>query len=243
MKSFIEYREWQDVKKLANRAANLMVELDVDVEEYLSEFVESYTDKLSEQEEKKGWWANLKDKWKSSQLGGAVTAGLAAGKEQHALPKYKFAAAMAGLQALVGSMPKTIVAGMRSRDLKVTLQKLVDQLQGEKQAIDAVGPKAAEMSGISHADKRAARIPTTSSTETPGEPVPHTAVESTQVVENAEVENTENENTEVENENTEVENTKKEYDPSKGSWYVDDDGNVVPNMPPEDDQNGFFGSW
>ena len=64
--------------------------------------------------------------------------------------------------------------------------------------------------------------------------------ESTQVVENAEVED---ENTEVENENAEVENTKKEYDPSKGSWYVDDDGNVVPNMPPEDDQNGFFGSW
>ena len=33
MKSFIEYREWQDVKKLANRAANLMVELDIDVED------------------------------------------------------------------------------------------------------------------------------------------------------------------------------------------------------------------
>jgi len=73
------------------------------------------------------------------------------------------------------------------------------------------------------------------------------AVESTQVVENADAENTEEENesaltkalnTEVENENTE-----KEYDPSKGSWYVDEDGNVVPNMPPEDDQNGFFGSW
>ena len=262
MKSFIEYREWQDVKKLANRAANLMVELDVDVEDHLSEFVESYDGELLEE----GWWDDLKDKWKSSRLGGAVSAGLAAGKEQHGLPKFKFDKAMAGLQALVGSVPKN-VAGMRSRNLKNTLQKLVDQLMGEKQAIDAVGPKAPEMSGISHADKMAARAPKTSSTEAPtpaaaaaaaGAGTGMLAGESTQVVENAdaeventeventEVENTEVENTEVENtevENTEVENTEKEYDPSKGSWYVDDDGNVVPNMPPEDDQNGFFGSW
>ncbi len=35
----------------------------------------------------------------------------------------------------------------------------------------------------------------------------------------------------------------KAYDPSKGSWYVDDDGKVVANLPPEDDQNGFFGGW
>ena len=258
MKSFIEYREWQDVKKLANRAANLMVELDVDVEDHISEFVESYDGELLEE----GWWDNLKDKWKSSRLGGAVSAGLAAGKEQHGLPKFKFDKAMAGLQALVGSVPDN-VAGMRSRNLKKTLEKLVAQLQGEKQAIDAVGPKAAEMTGISHADKKAARAPKTTSTQASiGEPDlgshvqhvgagvtpdgkaivnPALAGESTQVVENTDAENTEVENTEVEN--TEVENTKKEYDPSKGSWYADEDGNIVPNMPPEDDQNGFFGSW
>ena len=252
MKSFIEYREWQDVKKLANRAANLMVELDVDVEDHLSEFVESYDGELL----KEGWWDNLKDKWKSSQLGGAVSAGLAAGKEQAGLPKFKFDKAMAGLQALVGSVPEN-VAGMRSRNLKKTLEKLVAQLQGEKQAIDAVGPRAPEMSGISHADKMAARVPKTSSTESPvGQQAPINvgagipAVESTQVLENADAENTEEENesaltkalnTEVENENNE--NTEKEYDPSKGSWYADEDGNIVPKMPPEDDQNGFFGSW
>ena len=231
MKSFIEFREWQNVKKLATHAANLMVELDVDVEDHISEFVESYDGELL----KEGWWDTVKDKWKSSQLGGAVSAAAAAGKEQHGLPKFKFDKAMAGLQALVGSVPKN-VAGMKSRNLKMTLEKLVAQLQDEKQAIDAVGPKAAEMSGISHADKKAARTPQSPKTSSTGAPITNPPinvgagipVESTQVFENADAENAEAE---------------KEYDPSKGSWYVGEDGNIVPNMPPEDDQNGFFGSW
>lgn len=41
-----------------------------------------------------------------------------------------------------------------------------------------------------------------------------------------------------------MDEVKKAYDPSKGSWYVDDDGNVVPNIPTENEGgNEFFGSW
>lgn len=253
MKSFIEYREWQEVKKLANHAATLMAELDIDVEDHISEFVESYDGELL----KEGWWDNLKDKWKSSQLGGAVSAAAAASKEQHSLPKFKFDKALAGLQALADAIPAKVKGVSGQKELKHWLSKIVSDLQKQKPAIDAVGVKPSEMGGFTAKDQaahKAAQAPQTSSTESPvGQQAPINvgagipAVESTQVLENADAENTEEENesaltkalnTEVENENTE-----KEYDPSKGSWYADEDGNIVPNMPPEDDQNGFFGSW
>ena len=266
MKSFIEFREWQEVKKLANRAATLMAELDIDVEDHISEFVESYDGELL----KEGWWDNLKDKWKSSQLGGAVSAAAAAGKEQHSLPKFKFDKALAGLQALADAIPAKVRGVSGQKELKHWLTKIVSDLQKQKPAIDAVGVKPSEMGGFTAKDQAAHKAaqapkggaPTTTSTGssthfagagvTPdGKAIvnPALAGESTQVVENADAENTENENesaltkalnTEVEVEN---ENTEKEYDPSKGSWYVDDDGNIVPNMPSDDDQNGFFGSW
>jgi len=253
MKSFIEFREWQEVKKLANHAATLMAELDIDVEDHISEFVESYDGELL----KEGWWDNLKDKWKSSQLGGAVSAAAAAGKEQHSLPKFKFDKALAGIQVLADAIPAKVKGVSGQKELKHWLTKIVSDLQKQKPAIDAVGVKPSEMGGFTAKDQAAHKAaqapkggaptggaPTTSSTGssthfagagvTPdGKPIanPAFAGESTQVVENADVEN------------TEVENTEKEYDPSKGSWYVDDDGNIVSNMPPEDENNGFFGSW
>lgn len=220
-----------------------MAELDINVEDHISEFVESYDDELL----KEGWWDNLKDKWKSSQLGGAISAASGAAKEQHGLPKFKFDKALAGLQALADAIPAKVKGVAGQKELKHWLGKIVSDLQKQKPAIDAVGVKPTEMGGFTaqdqaaHKASNAPKVPKTTSTQADiGQPAgvpnpsfvgagvtpdgkaivdPALAGESTQVVETT------------------------EYDPSKGAWYVGDDGNIVPNMPPEDDQNGFFGSW
>ena len=253
MKSFTEHLEWQKINKLANRAANLMVELDVDVEDYISEFVESYDGELL----KEGWWDNLKDKFKASRVGGAVTAAVTAGKEQAGLPKFKFDKAMAGLQALVSAVPAGVKGVRGQRDLQTVLNNLLKMLEKQKPAVDAVGPetKTVGFTAKDQADFRAKSAPQTSSTEAPvdltgmqapinvGAGIP----ESTQVVEAADAEveaaDAEVENADAEVENADAEVSEKKYDPSKESWYVDDDGNIVSNIPPESDANGFFGGW
>jgi hypothetical protein len=240
MKSFTEHLEWQEVKRLSRHAATLMAELDVDVEEYLSEAVESYDSETLEE----GLWDTIKDKFKATKWGGAVAGAVAAGKDQAGLPKFKFDKALAGLQALADAIPVKVRGVSGQKELKHWLGKIVSDLQKQKPAIDAVGVKPTEMGGFTAKDQaahKASNAPKTTSTQadvaqpagmpnpihagagiTPdGKAIvdPALAGESTQVVETA------------------------EYDPSKGSWYVDDDGKVIPNIPPEDDKNGFFGSW
>ena len=234
MRSFIQFREWQDIKRLANRAANLMVELDVDAEVYLSEFVESYNDELLEQgtpEEKKGWWGRLKDKFKATRWGGAIAGATAAGKEHAGLPKFKFDKAMAGLQALVTATPDN-VKGVRQRNLKSVLQSLVDALKIQKDAIDAVGPKPSEMGGFSSQqqkdrkkidDEKNLKSVSTQQDVDPGLPKPDVRIAAAGFDPTKAVE---------------------AYDPSKGSWYVNKDGKVVANLPSEKEAgNGFFGTW
>jgi hypothetical protein len=354
----------------------------VDVEDYISEFVESYDGELL----KEGWWDNLKDKFKASRVGGAVTAAVTAGKEQAGLPKFKFDKAMAGLQALVSAVPAGVKGVRGQRDLQTVLNNLLQMLEKQRPAVDAVGPetKTVGFTAKDQADLRAKSAPTTSSTEAPvdltgmeakpkyvpqppinvGAGIP--AVESTahlveqgyakigssghqvvisnlsQAIKSAveaaaaspglpadstdsmmEIDKMEPEvakwilaemqqsgvlgkalgaghkvvisnlsqaiksavevaaagqqqgaqyaalinsmleidkmepgvakwillemqrGQSVKAENTDAEVSEKEYDSSKGSWYVGDDGNIVPNLPNDEEEreNGFFGSW
>ena len=242
MKSFTEHIEWQEVKRLSRRAATLMAELDVDVEEYLSEAVESYDSETLEE----GLWDKIKDKFKSTKWGGAIAGATSAGKDHAGLPKFKFDKALAGLQALADAIPAKVRGVSGQKELKHWLGKIVGDLQKQKPAIDAVGVKPTEMGGFTAKDQaahKASQAPTTTSTQadvaapTPAMPNPiHAGAgvtpEGKAIVDPA-----------LAGVPTESIVETAEYDPSKGSWYVDDDGKVVPNIPLEDDQNGFFGSW